>query len=809
MFDHSYTISEDRSERQRMSVSHWSQQATVFVGRDRELGEIAGLLADPTCRLLTLVGPGGIGKTSLALQATSQQPHFEDDVAFVALSPITSPDFLTAAIGAALDIPFFGADDPLFQVINYLRDKHLLLVMDNFEHLLEGVGCLSELLQVAPQLKILATSRERLNLREEWVFPLDGLTYPAAPLADAPESYSAAQLFVQRARQIQHHFVLSEHVDAVLSICRQLEGMPLGLELAASWLHVMSCEQVAARMASNLDFLTTRLRNFPERHRSLRVVFQQSWSLLAADEQAVLMRLSPFHGGFDVEAAAEIAGATLTVLAGLTDKSLLRMDSTGRYDLHELLRQYAGEKLTEAGESDATIQRHITYFMQLAEAGEAHAYGREQAAWYDRQEIEMDNLRAALAWSISHPDVESGLRIAAALRWVWEMRGHLEEGRGWFNKLLPLSTDVSPTVRAKALHRASEIAAQLAHEPQAALWMQEALHLSRSTHDRWNLAWSLSTAAYFTEQDVHRAGEMLEESLALFRDLGDALGLSHTLRRLAGCAVDQQRYDYAADLLAQALLHDRQSGDKSAIAWDLCFMGVVLWTHHHQPDQVIPLYTESITLFGDIKDVRGTAHPLVMLAEAEQAQGNLGQAHAHFQETLLLERGLGIHDNLAILALVGIANLVAANENLDRAARLLGTVHAALESGSYNTRLQALKADFDRTVAGVRSQLAGEAFESAWTAGNSMSLEQAITEALEVKAPPPRAENNNPLLDIISPREFEVLRLLSTGLSNAEIAQQLFISVATVKVHTRSLYGKLNVDNRTQAVIQAHKFNLL
>jgi predicted ATPase/DNA-binding CsgD family transcriptional regulator len=798
-----------------MSFSDWSQQAAAFIGREGELGEIAGLLADPACRLLTIIGPGGIGKTSLAIQAAAnQQVNFADGAAFAALSPVASADFLPSAIGAALDIPFFGADDPLAQVIHYLRDKQMLLVTDNFEHLLAGVGCLSELLRSASQLKIVATSRERLNLREEWVFVLDGLAYPAVPVTDTPVNYGAMRLFAQRARQVQHHFILSDHFPAVLSICRQVEGMPLGLELAASWLRAMTCEQVAARMASNLDFLTTPLRNFPERHRSLRVVFQQSWSLLAVGEQAVLMRLALFHGGFDVEAAAEVAGASLEVLAGLVDKSMVRMDSTGRYDLHELVRQFAGEKLAEAGETQAITGRHLAYFRQLAEAGESHVYGREQAAWYDRLELEMDNLRAALAWSISsHQEVETGLRVAAALRWLWEMRGHLEEGWGWLNKLLPLSGDVSPAVRAKGLHRASEIAAQLAYEAQAALWIDEALHVARSTKDRWNLAWALSTAGFFTEQDTDRSAAMLEESLTLFRDLQDALGLSHTLRRLAGCVIDQQRYAYAADLLAEALLQDRQAGDQNAVAWDLCFMGVVLWNHHHKPDQVIALYEESIALFRALHDVRGIAHPLVMLAEAERVQGHLGQSHAHFQETLRLEHSLGIRDNLSITALVGLAILAATQDNAERAARWLGAVHAALESGVYTTRLGALKASFEATTAIVRSALSGEAFDAAWNSGTMMSLDAAINEALADEAPldDPLAqpETGNPLLDSISPREFEVLRLLNRGLSNAEIAQTLFISVATVKVHTRSLYGKLNVGNRTQAIIQAQKFNLV
>ncbi len=784
-------------------------EATSFIGREHELAEIARLLADPACRLLTLIGAGGIGKTRLALQAAAdQEAHFADGAVFVALTAIESPDFLPASIGAALEIPFFSLEEPLLQIEHYLRDKHVLLVMDNFEQLLDGADVLTDLLNAASRLKILVTSRERLNVQEEWIFPLDGLAYPATSNTPSSENYGAVQLFAQRARQIQHHFALGEHLPAVLSICRQVEGMPLGLELAASWLHVMSCEQIAARMASNLDFLTTSLRNVPERHRSLIVIFQQSWTLLSADEQAVLMRLSLFHGGFDFETAIEVADATLSVLAGLTNKSLLRMDAGGRYDLHELLRQYAGEKLAQAGEVRATTQRHLACFMKLAEAGEAHAYGREQAIWYDRQEAEMDNLRAALNWAIRDQEIENGLRTAAALRWVWEMRGHLEEGLNWFKKLLPHSQAVPPSVRGKALHRASELAGQMADEAQAALWAEEALRLARSRDDRWNLAWALSAAGYFSEPDTDKAVAMLRESLALFREIQDPLGLSHALRRLAGRVMEQGEYETANDLLEEALAHDRPAGDQNATAWDLCFKGVALWRQHHDPRQVIPLYQESIGLFEAIQDLRGKAHPLVMLAEAERMQGHLARSHAHLQEALRLEHDLGIRDNLTLFALAGIASLSAKRGKAETAARWLGIVQAALHSDAYRTRLSALTDVFDSMVAEARERLDAETFNAAWAAGNAMPLEQAITEAL-LDEPIEMNESNHSLPDPLSARESEVLRLLGVGLSNAEIAQTLVISVTTVKAHTRSIYGKLNVGNRTQAIIQARELNLL
>ncbi len=434
-------------------TTHLPTPTTSFVGRGEELASIKDLLADPHCRLLTIVGPGGIGKTRLALQAAvDQMAYFADGIYFVPLTGVGSSGLIAAAIASALPASSNGAENLREWMIHYLRNKQMLLLLDNFEHLLAGVDLLIEVLQAAPGVKLLVTSRERLNVQEEWALTIEGLALPTKEATDPLESYSAVELFVERARQVQTKFALYAQAEAVKTICQRVEGMPLGLELAASWLRAMTCQQIAAHMESSLDFLATPLRNVPERHRSLRAMFEQSWRLLSADEQAILMKLTVFRGGFDLEAAEAVARASLTMLASLGDKSLIRLSTSARYDLHELLRQFAADKLSELGELAAVINlRHLEFYANLADKAEAHLYGSQKEAWFDRLEVEHDNLRAALAWTLRDKEAEAGLRLAGALGFFWEHRAYHREGVEWLEKLLAITSDVPAATRAKAL----------------------------------------------------------------------------------------------------------------------------------------------------------------------------------------------------------------------------------------------------------------------------------------------------------------------------------------------------------------------
>ena len=570
---------------------------------------------------MTLVGPGGVGKTRLALQV-ARQPAIVRDVHYVALQPVTSPDYIVPTIADALGFQFSPGNSKQ-QLLEYLNNKDWLLLLDNLEHLLDGMTLLSEMLDAAPHLHILATSRERLNLREEWVLVIEGLHYPGDPTSEPLNSYSAVQLFVQRARQAYAHFSLRENADAVKAICQQVEGIPLALELAATWLRAMTCSQIAAQMRDNLAFLTTSLRNVPERHRSLRAVFEQSWNMLREGEQAVLMRLSVFRGGYDLEAAQNVADASLPVLAALVDKAMICLRDDGRYDLHELLRQYAAEKLASTGETSIVADQHLLYYLSLAEQAESHIWSPDQLAWFNRLEIELDNLRAALAWSLQGGSAETGLRLVGALGWFFIERPRTSPTTEWLERMLAANGDAPGSLRAKVLNRAGELSAYSYYRRFRA-FCEEALVLARTVNDRSNIAWALGTLGFVAHlvRQSEQSEVLLDESIALFRELNDPFGLNHAFRRRAWVAINQEDYSYARALLAEAFTGANEVADRTSSAWALLLLGMVAWLHDHDLVQAKTHYLSSSSLFREAGNVFGVVQSLTLMAEVEQARGD-------------------------------------------------------------------------------------------------------------------------------------------------------------------------------------------
>jgi predicted ATPase/DNA-binding SARP family transcriptional activator len=405
-------------------------QPTPFLGREKELADIARLLEDPSCRLLTLVGPGGIGKTRLVLQSAAENARaFPHGVYFIPLAPLSSADLIAPTISNSLRLPFHGGADPTVQLLNHLREREMLLVLDNLEHLLEGIGLLVEILQSAPGAKLLVTSRERLNLQWEWPLEIQGLRFPENGESIAIEDYSAVQLFLQSARKTHVGFSLSEEEKPfVIRICQFLEGLPLGIELAAAWTQVLSCREIAHEIERNLGFLTTSLQDVPERHRSLRAVFDHSWNLLSDEEKSVLSKLSAFRGGFRREAAERVIGASLPLLLALVRKSFLRRSSTGRYEMLEVLRQYAEEKLRETPqERDKTHHRHCEYYAWFLHQREAHLKGERQKEALEEIGEEIENVRAGWQWAIAHGKTEEIGKSSASLYRFYEAHCRFQE----------------------------------------------------------------------------------------------------------------------------------------------------------------------------------------------------------------------------------------------------------------------------------------------------------------------------------------------------------------------------------------------
>jgi len=484
-----------------------------FVGRNRELDLLAQRLADPACRLLTLTGPGGIGKSRLAVQAAAESIEaFPDGVYVVHLAAVPSADLIVPAVGSAARLPLRGAAPTRADLAEALRGRAVLLILDNFEHLVADAALVLALLESLPRLKALVTSRESLNVRGEWLVDVRGLEIPADPAADG----AALDLLVECGRRASAEFDLTpETRPHALRICSAVGGMPLGIELAMSWSRTLSLPEISREIERSLDFLTTSQRDVPERHRSLRATFDSTWRLLAEGERAIAARLSVFRGGFRPEAAAQVADASITALAGLVEKSIVRRGTAGRCDIHPMLAQYAGERLAERPEEAARVRdAHWRYFTELYAARERRLGEEppeaEQAAILDEISAELENVRAANAWTFEREDRgQAASQLEEAVRFAGD--------HDW---------DDAQTEAGWPLWRLGDLALGRGEPGKAEGLLRDALAVFRSTGDRQGIAWSL---AYLAEAAARlgrtaAAAGQLKEAAAIFRALGDAKG---------------------------------------------------------------------------------------------------------------------------------------------------------------------------------------------------------------------------------------------------------------------------------------------
>jgi predicted ATPase/DNA-binding SARP family transcriptional activator len=667
-------------------------QPTPFVGRAQELAEIGQLLEEADCRLLTLTGPGGIGKTRLALKAAARQAGvYADGIYFVPLAALPSPTLLAEAIAAVLEIKLDGARDPASQLLAALSGKEMLLLVDNFEHLLDGALLLADILQHAPGIDLLATSRERLDLRGEWTFLLDGLPVPESTTpAETIETYDAVELFVQSARRADVGFVLDQkNADDIARVCRLVAGLPLAIELAAAWVRSLSCAAIADQLQRSLTLLQTTLRDIPERHRTLKAAFDHSWNYLDAAEQSVLARLSVFQGGFALPAAATIAGATRRVLSSLVEKSLVLPASAGRYSMHALLRQCAAEKLAILDPRLVTQTAHFHYHLQLAERAAAEQDGAAQIEALDQLEAENDNLRAALSWAHSQGLAEEMLRLCVALYRFWYWRNHYREGSRWLQTALAASETSLPLLRAQALRAAGVLALEL--------------------------------------NDYEQAEPCLRESLALYRQLGDLRGAAATLNSLGAMAFSREQYGSALSLLEESLRIRRKLEDQNSLSTPLNNLGLVALAQG-ETRRAQRYFEEALALDQAADDTAGAAVSLGNLAAALLELGEHTLAQSRFAEALGLFQEVGDKEGIAE-CLEGLAAALAYLGMGQRAALLWGAAESIRQQNHAPVH-PAERARYDRLLAAIAARLDEPAFAAARHEGQAMPFAEAIAYAL-------------------------------------------------------------------------------
>jgi predicted ATPase/pimeloyl-ACP methyl ester carboxylesterase/DNA-binding CsgD family transcriptional regulator len=688
-------------------------QPTRLIGRERELAELGQQLARSEVRLLTLTGPAGTGKTRLAIHLAAERGEtFEHGSVFVDLAPVRDPALVVSALASGLGLLDVGSQPLIDTVTHFVRDRHLLVVLDNFEQVLEAAPLLADLLAASPRLSLLVTSRAALRLwRWEHEFPVAPLALPDPRHPRLPESLDnvpSVALFVERARARRPDFALGPHnASAVAEICVRLDGLPLALELAAAGIKLLSPQAILTRLQRRLDLIGEGGADFPRRHQTLRAAVGWSYDLLSAPERALLRRLAVFVGGFNLDVAEAMCagdgmadGELLPLLARLVDQSLVVAEERGpdtRYRLLETIREYAGEQLNASGEAEFYRRRHADWGVRLGLQAEAELRGPQQSAWLDRLELDHDNLRAALDW-LSAGDqaaVGLGLRLAAALWQFWWLRGYLSEGRQRLETLLA---------------RAGAAAGPSAERTAALL--------------------AVGVLA-FRQGDYAAARAHLEESLVRARALGDRAAAAAALRNLGRMAIDRGEFGAAHRFLDESLGIERLLDSAFGTAWSLNYLGLLA---HFEGDNAAgrALLEQSLPLLRAVDDRWGTAVALYYLGRVASDQADTATAAARWIESLGICRAQGYLWCVPYL-LEGVAVLAVVHGRPVESARLAGAAQALHDT--IGAPLPPVwRADLDRRLAPARRALGKVAFAAAWGEGRALSVDEAVAEASQAAA---------------------------------------------------------------------------
>jgi predicted ATPase/class 3 adenylate cyclase/DNA-binding CsgD family transcriptional regulator len=845
-------------------------QPTPFLGREHVLVRVQGLLRREDVRLFTLTGPGGIGKTRLGLQvAADLADRFADGVFFVNLAPLSDSSLVLPTIASTLDLKESAGQAQLHVLTAYLRNKELLLLLDNFEQVLSAAVQVAALLAACPKLKVLVTSRTVLHVHGEQEFAVPPLAVPDPKrLHDLVElsQYEAVMLFIQQAQTVKPDFQLTNvSASAVVEICTRLDGLPLAIELAAARMKLLPPQALLGRLSQRLTVLTGGARDVPARQQTLRNTITWSYNLLDALEQQLFQRLSVFVGGCTLEAIEAIytvldgnqsAGHILDRVASLIDKSLLHQtEQEGeepRFAMLETIREYGLEVLAASGEMTVMRQAQAAYYLEVSEEAEPELVGPRQARWLERLEREHDNLRAAMSCLLEQgkkgDGMEMALRLGGALLRFWVERGHMSEGQTFLERTLATREGVAASVQAKALLAAGGLALNQSDYEQAEAQGRESLDLYRELGDAQGIADSCGLLGEVASSrgNLATARSLFEEVLALYRETADKEGIAWSLGNLASLDRHQGKYAAARTLCEESLAIYTELGDKARIARSCYLLASVLYISPGDAGTVRSLLEKGLALFREVGSKEGIAFyfyisgevvlrqgdavlarslaeesleryrelghrlgmtlSLALLAQTAASQGDYAAARTLYEESLTLTSKTGDKRNIAPY-LEGLAHVVVAQGKLTWAARLWGAAEALRET--MGTPIWPVeRANYEHSVTTARNQLGEKSFATAWAQGRTLTLEQALA-APEEPSSVPSAPKASTYPDGLTAREVEVLRVVAQGLTNEQVAERLVISSRTVNTHLTSIYGKIGVTSRATATRYAMEHHLV